>query len=162
MSQREFCTFEYPSLPSNLSRILGETTTEENSNGKGHVTTKGRVLVAALLSLAARLPASCLASPPQQLITPSAAEAQPFTTSPPDFTATNPPGKADGKSPDFGIPPLESIDFRGQLIGTSPADRTAEIFAQQMQYLQDNGYHVITFSDLANYFEKGKNYQHCQ
>src|SRR5271166_3134776 len=33
---------------------------------------------------------------------------------------------------------------------------TAEVFAQQMQYLQDNGYHVITFSDLANYFEKGK------
>ena len=33
---------------------------------------------------------------------------------------------------------------------------TAEVFAQQMQYLQDNGYHVITFSDLADYFEKGR------
>jgi peptidoglycan/xylan/chitin deacetylase (PgdA/CDA1 family) len=33
---------------------------------------------------------------------------------------------------------------------------TAEVFAQQMQYLQDNGYHVINFSDLANYFEEGK------
>jgi peptidoglycan/xylan/chitin deacetylase (PgdA/CDA1 family) len=25
-----------------------------------------------------------------------------------------------------------------------------------MQYLQDNGYHVITFPDLADYFEKGR------
>ncbi|HEX4184829.1 MAG TPA: polysaccharide deacetylase family protein [Stellaceae bacterium] len=33
---------------------------------------------------------------------------------------------------------------------------TAEIFARQMQYLQDNGYHVITFSDLADYFEQGR------
>jgi peptidoglycan/xylan/chitin deacetylase (PgdA/CDA1 family) len=33
---------------------------------------------------------------------------------------------------------------------------TAEIFAEQMQYLQDNGYHVITFSDLADYFEQGR------
>jgi peptidoglycan/xylan/chitin deacetylase (PgdA/CDA1 family) len=33
---------------------------------------------------------------------------------------------------------------------------TADVFAQQMQYLQDNGYHVITFSDLADYFENGK------
>ena len=33
---------------------------------------------------------------------------------------------------------------------------TADVFAQQMQYLQDNGYHVITFADLADYFENGK------
>ena len=33
---------------------------------------------------------------------------------------------------------------------------TADVFAQQMQYLQDNGYHVITFADLADYFERGK------
>ena len=42
----------------------------------------------------------------------------------------------------------------------SPALRrltvTADIFAQQMQYLQDNGYHVITFSDVADYFDHGK------
>ena len=33
---------------------------------------------------------------------------------------------------------------------------TADVFAQQMQYLQDNGYHVITFSALADYFDHGK------
>ena len=32
---------------------------------------------------------------------------------------------------------------------------TTDVFAQQMKYLQDNGYHVITFSALADYLEKG-------
>ena len=32
---------------------------------------------------------------------------------------------------------------------------TAEIFGQQMKFLQDSGYHVITFSDLADFFEQG-------
>jgi peptidoglycan/xylan/chitin deacetylase (PgdA/CDA1 family) len=33
---------------------------------------------------------------------------------------------------------------------------TAEVFGQQMKFLQDSGYHVITFSDLADYFEQGR------
>ena len=33
---------------------------------------------------------------------------------------------------------------------------TAEVFGQQMKFLQDNGYHVITFSDVAEYFEQGR------
>jgi peptidoglycan/xylan/chitin deacetylase (PgdA/CDA1 family) len=33
---------------------------------------------------------------------------------------------------------------------------TAEVFGQQMKFLQDAGYHVITFSDLADYFEQGR------
>ena len=32
---------------------------------------------------------------------------------------------------------------------------TADVFARQMKFLQDNGYHVITFADLAGYFERG-------
>ena len=32
---------------------------------------------------------------------------------------------------------------------------TAEVFGQQMKFLQDSGYHVITFSDLADFFEQG-------
>jgi len=33
---------------------------------------------------------------------------------------------------------------------------TAEVFGQQMKFLQDNGYHVITFSDVADYLEQGR------
>jgi len=33
---------------------------------------------------------------------------------------------------------------------------TADVFGQQMKFLQDSGYHVITFSDLADYFEQGR------
>jgi peptidoglycan/xylan/chitin deacetylase (PgdA/CDA1 family) len=32
---------------------------------------------------------------------------------------------------------------------------TPEIFQQQMQYLQDNGYHIVSFSSLENFFERG-------
>jgi peptidoglycan/xylan/chitin deacetylase (PgdA/CDA1 family) len=33
---------------------------------------------------------------------------------------------------------------------------TAEVFDQQMKFLQDAGYHAITFADLADYFEQGR------
>jgi len=33
---------------------------------------------------------------------------------------------------------------------------TAEVFGQQMKFLQDSGYHVITFSELADFFEQGR------
>ena len=32
---------------------------------------------------------------------------------------------------------------------------TAEVFGEQLKFLQDHGYHVITFSELADYFERG-------
>jgi peptidoglycan/xylan/chitin deacetylase (PgdA/CDA1 family) len=120
------------------------------------LSTSGRVLVAALLASAALFPAPCLPAPPQQQITPNAAEPQPFTTSPPDSQQPALQEKRTAKVPILVYHHVsQSISEGG-----SPALRrltvTAEIFAQQMQYLQDNGYHVITFSDLADYFEKGK------
>jgi peptidoglycan/xylan/chitin deacetylase (PgdA/CDA1 family) len=33
---------------------------------------------------------------------------------------------------------------------------TAEVFGQQMKFLQDSGYHVISFSDVADYLEQGR------
>jgi peptidoglycan/xylan/chitin deacetylase (PgdA/CDA1 family) len=33
---------------------------------------------------------------------------------------------------------------------------TAEVFDQQMKFLQDHGYHVVTFSDVADYFDQGR------
>src|SRR5207245_4643324 len=33
---------------------------------------------------------------------------------------------------------------------------TAEVFGQQMKFLQESGYHVITFSDLADSFEQAR------
>ena len=117
--------------------------------------TKVRVLFAALLSLAALLPASCLASPPQQLITPNVAEAQPFTTSPPDLQQPALREKRTAKVPILVYHHLNQSIAEGSSSGLRRLTVTAEIFAQQMQYLQDNEYHVITFSDLADYFEKG-------
>ena len=116
----------------------------------------GRVLVAALLALAALFPAPCLPSPPQQQITPNAAEAQPLTTSPPDSLQPVLREKRTAKVPILVYHHVSQSISEGGSSGLRRLTVTAEIFAQQMQYLQDNGYHVITFSDLADYFEKGK------
>lgn len=116
----------------------------------------GRVLVAALLALAALFPAPCLPSPPQQQITPNAAEAQPLTTSPPDSLQPALREKRTAKVPILVYHHVSQSISEGGSSGLRRLTVTAEIFAQQMQYLQDNGYHVITFSDLADYFEKGK------
>jgi len=115
-----------------------------------------RVLVAALLALAALFPAPCLPSPPQQQITPNAAEAQPLTTSPPDSLQPALREKRTAKVPILVYHHVSQSISEGGSSGLRRLTVTAEIFAQQMQYLQDNGYHVITFSDLADYFEKGK------
>jgi peptidoglycan/xylan/chitin deacetylase (PgdA/CDA1 family) len=123
---------------------------------KGSVlSTNGRVLIAALLTLALLFPAQCLPSPPQQ-ITPNAAETQPSAASPPDSQQPALREKRTAKVP------ILVYHHVGQSISENSSSAlrrltvTAEIFAQQMQYLQDNGYHVITFSDLADFFEKGK------
>jgi peptidoglycan/xylan/chitin deacetylase (PgdA/CDA1 family) len=118
--------------------------------------TSGQVLVAALLALAALFPAPCLPSPPQQQITPNAAEAQPFTTSPPDSQQPALREKRTTKVPILVYHHVSQSISEGGSSALRRLTVTAEIFAQQMQYLQDNGYHVITFSDLADYFEKGK------
>ena len=118
--------------------------------------TKGRVLVAAFFALAGLLPTPCLPSPPQQLITPNAAEAQPFTNSPPDSKQPALREKRTAKVPILVYHHLNQSISEGSSSALRRLTVTAEIFAQQMQYLQDNGYHVITFSDLADYFEKGK------
>ena len=118
--------------------------------------TGGRVLVAALLALAALFPAPCLPSPPQQQIAPNAAEAQPSTTSPSDSLQPVLREKRTAKVPILVYHHVSQSISEGGSSGLRRLTVTAEIFAQQMQYLQDNGYHVITFSDLADYFEKGK------
>ena len=123
---------------------------------RGMLSTKGRVLVAALLALTALFPAPCLPSSPQQLITPSAAEAQPFATSPPDSQQPTLREKRTAKVPILVYHHLNQSISEGSSSALRRLTVTAEVFAQQMQYLQDNGYHVITFSDLADYFEKGK------
>jgi peptidoglycan/xylan/chitin deacetylase (PgdA/CDA1 family) len=122
----------------------------------GVLSTNGRVLVAALLALAALLPAPCLPSPPQQLITPNAAEAQPFTMSPPDSQQPALREKRTAKVPILVYHHLNQSISEGSSSALRRLTVTTEIFAQQMQYLQDNGYHVITFSDLADYFDKGR------
>lgn len=119
------------------------------------LSTNGGVLVAALLALAALFPAPCLASPPQRQITSNAAEGQPFTTSSPN---SQQPALREKRMAKVPILVYHHVS-QSVSEGSSALRRltvTAEVFAQQMQYLQDNGYHVITFSDLADYFEHGK------
>jgi peptidoglycan/xylan/chitin deacetylase (PgdA/CDA1 family) len=119
------------------------------------LSTNGRVLVAALLALAVLFPAHCLPSPPQQQITPNVAEPQPFTTTPSDSQQPALREKRTTKVPILVYHHLNQSIAEGSSSGLRRLTVTAEIFAQQMQYLQDNEYHVITFSDLADYFEKG-------
>jgi peptidoglycan/xylan/chitin deacetylase (PgdA/CDA1 family) len=92
-------------------------------------------------------------SSPVQQITPMTAE--PTSSSVPATESPVLPQKRTTK-----VPILVYHHLSQSVSGGSSALRrltvTAEIFAQQMQYLQDNGYHVITFSDIADYFENGK------
>ena len=115
----------------------------------------GQVLAAALLCLAALFPAPCLPSPPQQLNTPSAAEAQSSPTSAPDGQQPAVSEKRRAKVPILVYHHMSQSDPEGSS-GLRRLTVTADVFAQQMQYLQDNGYHVITFSVLADYFDHGK------
>jgi peptidoglycan/xylan/chitin deacetylase (PgdA/CDA1 family) len=113
-----------------------------------------RFLATGLLVLVALLLDPCLPSPAQQ-ITPIAEEAKPVTTPAIDSHRPSLPEKRKAKVPilvyhRFSESPSEGSSGRQRLTVT------AEVFAQQMKYLQDNGYHVITFSDLADYFERGR------
>src|SRR6516225_7490323 len=121
---------------------------------RGRSTTIDRLWGMCALVLVTLLPDPCLPAPARQ-ITPTVEETRPLVT--PDADSRQPalPEKRTAKVPILVYHHVSQSDPEG-----SPALRrltvTADIFAQQMQYLQDNGYHVITFSDIADYFENGK------
>jgi peptidoglycan/xylan/chitin deacetylase (PgdA/CDA1 family) len=107
-----------------------------------------------VLVLVALLPDPCLSSPLQQ-ITPTIDEAKPLVTM--DTEAPQPavPEKRTARVPILVYHHVSQSEPEGSP-GLRRLTVTADVFAQQMQYLQDNGYHVITFSDLADYFEHGR------
>jgi peptidoglycan/xylan/chitin deacetylase (PgdA/CDA1 family) len=122
---------------------------------RGSMRSTGRLLAASLLGLVVLLPAPCLPSPPQQQTTPSASEAEPSTASAINSHQPAVQEKRKAKVPILVYHHVSQSDPEG----SSALRRltvTADVFAQQMQYLQDNGYHVITFAELADYFEHGK------
>ena len=114
----------------------------------------GRLSAAGLVVLVALFLDPCRPSPAQQ-ITLIAEEAKPLVAPATDSHQPTLPEKRTAK-----VPILVYHRFSQSVSEGSPGLRrltvTAEIFDQQMQYLQDKGYHVITFSDLADYFEKDR------
>ena len=113
------------------------------------------LLAAGLLSLVVLFPAPCSPSPPQQQTTPITAEAEPSATSAVNSHQPAVQEKRTAKVPILVYHHVSQSDPEGSA-GLRRLTVTADMFAQQMQYLQDNGYHVITFADLADYFEHGK------
>jgi peptidoglycan/xylan/chitin deacetylase (PgdA/CDA1 family) len=90
-----------------------------------------------------------------------AVEAEPVTT--PAIDAQQPSALAEKPTPPekrkTKVPILVYHHIRLTADGSRGLRRmtvTAEVFGQQMKFLQDSGYHVITFSDLADYFEQGR------
>ena len=120
----------------------------------GRSTILDRLWAACVLVPVALLADPCLSSPPQQ-ITPTIDEAKPLVT--PDANLQQPTlsDKRTAKVPILVYHHVSQSAPEGSA-GLRRLTVTADIFAQQMQYLQDNGYHVITFSDLADYFERGR------
>jgi peptidoglycan/xylan/chitin deacetylase (PgdA/CDA1 family) len=120
----------------------------------GRLSIKSRLFPAGILVMAALLPDPCLPSPAQQ-ISPIAEEAKPLATPATDSHQPTLPEKRRVK-----VPILVYHHVSQSVSEGSPGLRrltvTAEVFDQQMQYLQDNGYHVITFSALSDYFEQGQ------
>jgi peptidoglycan/xylan/chitin deacetylase (PgdA/CDA1 family) len=114
-----------------------------------------RIWAAGLLVLAALLPVPCLSSPAQPQTAPITTEAEPFATSAIASHQPAPPEKRTVKVPILVYHHVSQSDPEGSS-GLRRLTVSADIFAQQMQYLQDNGYHVITFADLADYFHQGK------
>ena len=115
---------------------------------------KGALSAAVLLVSVALFPDSCLPSAAQQ-INPIAETTQPPAAPTVDSRQPTLPEKRTAKVPILVYHHISQSAPEGSP-GLRRLTVTAEIFAQQMQYLQDNGYHVITFSDLADYFEKGR------
>ena len=121
---------------------------------RGRPTTIDRLWGMCVLVLVALLPDPCLSSPLQQ-ITPTIDEAKPLVTM--DTEAPQPavPEKRTARVPILVYHHVSQSEPEGSP-GLRRLTVTADVFAQQMQYLQDNGSHVITFSDLADYFEHGR------
>ena len=115
---------------------------------------KGRLSTAVLLVSVALLPDLCLPSPAQQ-ITPIGEGAKPLAAPATDSHQPTLPEKRKAKVPILVYHHVSQSDSEGSP-GLRRLTVTADVFAQQMQYLQDKGYHVITFSDLADYFEQGR------
>ncbi len=126
---------------------------------RGSVLSIGRVCTAGILvvfvSFAGQQPSSAT-----QSIAPTAAEAEPFTTpaidgDPPSALPEKPTAPEKRKTK----VPILVYHRIGLTAGSSPGLRrmtvTADVFGQQMKFLQDSGYHVITFSELADFFEQG-------
>jgi peptidoglycan/xylan/chitin deacetylase (PgdA/CDA1 family) len=96
-----------------------------------------------------------------QPVTPAAAEAEPVTTPAVDRgQPSGPPANpAQPERRTTKVPILVYHHIRLTLEGSKGLRRmtvTAEVFGRQMKFLQDNGYHVINFSDVADYFEQGR------
>ena len=117
-------------------------------------TTLDRLWAVCVLVLVALLPDPCLPAPARQ-ITPTVEEAKPLVTSDTNSQQPTLPEKRTTKVPILVYHHVSQSDPEGSS-GLRRLTVTADVFAQQMQYLQDNGYHVITFGDLADYFEHGK------
>ena len=122
---------------------------------RGSIRFPVRLFSSGLLVLVVLFPAPSLPSPPQQQTTPVTSEAEPSATS--DLNSHQPTvqEKRTAKVPILVYHHVSQSDPEGSS-GLRRLTVTADVFAQQMQYLQDNGYHVITFGDLADYFEHGK------
>jgi peptidoglycan/xylan/chitin deacetylase (PgdA/CDA1 family) len=59
-----------------------------------------------------------------------------------------------GPSPDL-IAPAPSLDLP-ILVYHHVCARLYDHAVRQLKYLQDNGFHTVSFTDLADYFERGK------
>ena len=118
------------------------------------LTTGGGLWAVGLLAIVGLFPNRCPPAAAQQ-ITSTAEEPKPPNAPAADSRQPALPEKRTAKVPILVYHHVSQSDPGG----SSALRRltvTADVFAQQMQYLQDNGYHVITFADLADYFEYGK------
>ena len=118
------------------------------------VSINGRLSTAVFLVSVALFLCPCLPSPAQQAA-PIAEKAKPPAAPATDSHQPTLPEKRTAKVPILVYHHVSQSASEGSP-GLRRLTVTAEVFAQQMQYLQDNGYHVITFPDLADYFEKGR------
>jgi len=150
-SRKEFCAAELgsPSTP----RSCEKPTEIREVMRLNRLLTDGGLWAVGLLVIVGLFPNPCASLAAQQ-ITSSAEEPKPPTTPATAAHEQAPPARRTARVPILVYHHVSQSDPEG----SSALRRltvTADVFAQQMQYLQDNGYHVITFSDLADYFDHG-------
>ena len=119
------------------------------------LSTNGRILAAALLALAVLFPLTVC---PRRLSSrsPQTPRKRNHSLHPLQMRSNQPSAKSGRQKCRFWYTTTSQSISEDGSTALRRLTVTAEVFAQQMQYLQDNGYHVITFSDLADYFETGK------